>query len=375
MGRRVYFGTDLLCHSLISGMGVYETSGALERLPVGTAEDSALGVPLRNIFSGEFFFVKRLSLRGAMPETHRIRIQNPPDRSLILWPSDMILLAEDSPAQTDFRAANVYDELRLPPPEGSADYGLLFPYRDYPPAEPLDYLLSRVERSGGHGWQNAHVRSIAMHLAETLQGLNQSRYYFFDFTPSRMLVDENEGVFLDYSPLVIPRWELSSGNAALREENLTLRPSMYPLEFAEPALVEGVCRQADERMQNYSLAAFLFWLFFGAYAYDGRLLEHYPDRDAMEHYTKFRQYHKKPVFVFDPDDLSNRLGAADLESDQGAIQLWEAAPQRLKDTFLSVLREDNATRSSPTDRCLKPGQWLQLFASLGWQESFGEPEA
>ena len=155
MGRRVYFDTDLLCHSLISGMGVYETSGAPERLPVGTAEDSALGVPLRNIFSGEFFFVKRLSLRGTMPETHRIRIQNPPDRSLILWPSDMILLAEDSPAQTDFRAANVYDELRLPPPEGSADYGLLFPYRDYPPAEPLDYLLSRVERSGGHGWQNA----------------------------------------------------------------------------------------------------------------------------------------------------------------------------------------------------------------------------
>lgn len=373
MGRKVYYDTDMLCHSLISGRGVYEATGAPERVPVGTTPESASGIPLRNIFSSEYFFIKRLPLRGAMPETIRTRILNPPDCSCILWPSDLIRLKEDSPAQTDIRAANTYDELCPPPPADSAEYGLLFPYRDYPPADPLDYLLSRVERSGGHGWQNAHVRSIAVHLTETLQALNRSRYCYFDLTPSRVLVDENDGVFLDYSPLAIPRWELESANAALREENLTLRPSEYPLEFAEPALVQGVCRQADERMQNYSLAAFLFWLLFGAYAYDGRLMEYYPDRDAMEHYTKFRQYHKKPVFVFDPDDPSNRLGAMDMESDQGAMRLWEAAPEKLKETFLAILREDNAVRSVP-NRCLTPAGWLQLFASLGWQNSYSNSD-
>ena len=264
----------MLCHSLISGRGVYEAAGEPERQPIGAAPNSAFGIPLRNVFSGEYFFIKRITLRGAMPETLRIRILNPPDRSRILWPSDMIRLEEDSPAQTDMRAANVYDELQAAPPAESTDYGLLFPYLDYPPADPLDYVLSRVERSGGHGWQNAHVRSIAMSLAQTMQALNRSRYYYFDLTPGRVLVDGDDGVLFDYSPLAIPVWELGSANAALREENLTLRPSEYPMEFAEPALVQGVQKQADARMQNYSLAAFLFWLLFGAYAYDGRLMEY-----------------------------------------------------------------------------------------------------
>lgn len=365
MGRLSYYDTKMLCHSLIAGSGVYEAAGSAERLPVGVADENARFVPLRNIFSGEYYFVKWLSLHGALTESIRVRILNPPDRKLIVWPSDLIRVDEASPVQTNICAANIYDELSLSPSPEETSFGLLFPYREYPPADPLGAVLEQVELSGSRGWQNPRLRRIAVKLTETILELNRCGYYYFDFTPSRILVDINDGVFLDYSPLAIPRWELELSDAALREENLTMHPSEYPLEFAEPALVQGVCRQADERMQNYSLAAFLFWMLFGSYAYDGRLVEFYPERDAMEHYTKFRQYHKKPVFVFDPDDQSNRLGAMDIESDQGAMHLWAAAPEKLKKMFLSVLREDNATRAS-SSRCLTPESWLRLFSELGW---------
>ena len=84
-------------------------------------------------------------------------------------------------------------------------------------------------------------------------------------------------------------------------------------------------------------------LFFGQYCYDGRLLTGYVDDSIQKHYVKFRDYHKMPVFIFDPQDQQNALGAFDEE--RQVIELWEECPKILQELFIMTLSQSNAERN------------------------------
>lgn len=73
-----------------------------------------------------------------------------------------------------------------------------------------------------------------------------------------------------------------------------------------------------------------------------------------------------PVFIFDPDDHQNALGAFDEE--QQVIDSWNALPEPLSQIFISVLGRENALcqckYENPT-----PSMWLRCFRELGWLET------
>lgn len=145
----------------------------------------------------------------------------------------------------------------------------------------------------------------------------------------------------------------------------------YPVEFAEPAVVQGRQEYFDYRSQNYSMAAMFFYLMFGRHAYDGKLMDGYMDDTEREHYEKFRDYHKMPVFIFDPEDDSNALGT--FADEQAILDLWTEVPEKLKYLFLRALRQENAERTGKDNTPL-PEEWLNCFELLGWcvQEEEGK---
>ena len=76
-----------------------------------------------------------------------------------------------------------------------------------------------------------------------------------------------------------------------------------------------------------------------------------------------------PVFIFDPDDQRNALGAFDEE--QQVIALWNALPNPLPQIFAAVLRRENALRETEQDNPT-PSMWLRWFQELGWLENSEE---
>ena len=134
------------------------------------------------------------------------------------------------------------------------------------------------------------------------------------------------------------------------------------MEFADPSVVCGQAPELSFRSQNFSLCALLFYLLMGRYAYDGSMLVGYPDNDSYNHYVKFRDYHKIPVFIFDPADRSNAIGT--FEEERRTITLWEEAPEELRGWFLHALcRPPSAANPAESPA---PENWLALFRHLGW---------
>ena len=201
---------------------------------------------------------------------------------------------------------------------------------------------------------------MAVEIARALESLNRSGYLYADIHLSRIYFSDVGSVYLDFSNLIFS-FQDSVGRAA--DTVCRVEQGEYPLEFADPALVRGLAPHVDLHSQNYSLCALFFYLFLGRYPYDGRLLTGYVDDTSQQHYVKFRDYHRMPVFIFDPEDTKNSLGA--FWEEQQVIELWEELPGKLQEMFIRTLRQENAERTGPVNNPT-PSTWLRCFRELGW---------
>lgn len=344
---------DLL-FSCIFGGGVYERMPTRVQDPMGgERQTSAL---LRNIITGEEFFMKRLRGGPEIRARYERLVLHPADRAHILWPSDMVAVTAEEPC-----ALYVSSEYAPTPHKPQGDYALLFPYGGYPPLRNGFQRLSSIQK---RTWENPEIRKIALHILEALESINRCGYVYADIHLSRFFFREDEknekdeNVCLNFTELLYP----------FGEKNCAVSPELYPVEFAEPAIIRGLQPQVDFHSQNYSVSALLFYLFFGRYAYDGRLLDGYPDDSAQAHYIKFRDYHKLPVFIFDPDDRRNALGAF-VEEEQ-VVALWQACPEIVREFFLAALRQGSAERTVPTEPPT-PHMWRTCLREAGWENNGG----
>ena len=92
-------------------------------------------------------------------------------------------------------------------------------------------------------------------------------------------------------------------------------------------------------------------------------MDGYRDQTEEEHIRKFKDYHRLPVFIFDPEDLSNRLG--DFTHEQQIVGLWEACPIEIRRLFTQTLCQANAERLKTGDNP-QPGVWIDCFRQLNW---------
>ena len=356
MSAKKYRTQNDLYYSTVYGRGIYEWTGQLVQDPLGGDRGEGRVSPLlTNINTGEQFFLKRMSERGR--SQYRRRILTPPRVERILWPSDMVHLDEEQRHACSLFVAQEYAPTPIPESERDESDALLFPYGGYPMMVDGQRKLAQIETPN---WKSPAVRDMAVEIARALEGVNRSGYFYSDIHLSRMYFTEQNEVFLDFSNLIYS-FRDSVGSAAA--DICRAESGSYPIEFADPAVVQGLIPCVDLHSQNYSLCALFFYLFLGRYAYDGRLMTGYLDENVQQHYVKFRDYHKMPVFIFDPEDTTNSLGA--FWEEQQVIALWEELPAPLRELFVRTLRQKNVKRLKPVNNPT-PSTWLRYFEELGW---------
>lgn len=356
---KYYEDADIL-YSAVYGRSFYQWTGRMVQDPLGGDDGNGSMSPLmENIETKEIFFMKRLNETDEMLQKYIKKIKNPPDRKDILWPCDLVKMEEKDQVECDLAVDQVYSYSH----ERTGIYEnlvVLFPYGGYPVCEDGSRYLSHI---GTMNWKNPKIQKMAVQIARRIQNVNRYGYVYLDFHLSRMFFDEKGEMYLNFSNLIFFDSRIGSvENAGAFDPG----SCTYPVEFAEPAIVQGRQEFFDYRSQNYSIAAIFFYLMFGRYAYDGKLMDGYMDDTEREHYEKFRDYHKMPVFIFDPADDSNALGT--FADEQHILDLWEEAPEAVKELFLKALRQENAERTGKDDTPT-PEEWLDCFERLGWCET------
>lgn len=360
--RRYYTQNDIYCSEVYGG-GIYEWNGQLVQDPLGGDNgEGCLSPLLTNIVTDETFFMKRLDCSEQMHSCYIAHILTPPCSSHILWPSDMVSLEEEQQNDCSLFVAQEYTPTPTPGEQRPGSSALLFPYGGYPK---MVNGVRKLAQFDALNWKSEQVRHMAVEIARALESVNRSGYFYSDIHLSRLYFTDSGTVYLDFSNLIFSFRDSVGENAG---EICRVEPAAYPIEFAEPAVVRGLTPHIDFHSQNYSLCALFFYLFLGQYAYDGRLLTGYADDTIQTHYVKFRDYHKMPVFIFDPDNTQNSLGA--FFEEQQVISLWEELPHSLKELFIQTLQQENAERIRPVNNPT-PSTWLKCFRELGWCEGNG----
>lgn len=339
--------SDNLFFSEIFGGGIYQWNSQFVCSPLDRRgeENSPL---LIHAVTGEQYYTKWVDTSEGMRSYYQKLILSPPQCSNILWPSDMISVPEARAGLFGLPVAQNYFEVKPVKRPGETAV-LLFSYTGGLNAVGA---AERLDRTSPHGWRDPVLQKIAGHTVEIFHWLNRAGYAYQDFHLSRFFFGNDGRVILDFTNLIFPLKKGSRGPS----DRMRISSGKFPLEFAEPAFVYGRKKRLDIRSQNYSLCALLFFLFLGRYAYDGRLMDENPDKTV-------REDRKMPAFIFDPEDLSNRVG--EFEEEQLVIERWGGLPEVLKEAFLMTLRQ-NGEKDSPCVCYPTPATWLWLLEQLGW---------
>lgn len=354
MRTNKYYIQNELYYSVVYGRGIYEWNGQMVQNPLSSGQGEEDASPLlTNIMTKETFFLKRFTVSD--PAHYRRQILAPPGSEHILWPRDMVRLEKEQRATCTLFVDKEYTAMPRTAAERGDQDALLFACDGYPQ---MVNGLRKLSHINAPSWKVQEVREMAVELVRALDSVNRGGYYYTDIHLSRMYFADSGQAYLDFSNLIFSFLEFAE-----TVENCRVKAGQYPIEFAEPALVREITPYADIHSQNYSLCALLFYLFIGRYPYDGRLLTGSADETLQQHYIKFRDYHKMPIFVFDPETDENSLGA--FWEEQQVIELWKELPDNLRWMFTQTLQQENAERkkqvSNPT-----PGMWLSRFQELGW---------
>lgn len=123
--------------------------------------------------------------------------------------------------------------------------------------------------------------------------------------------------------------------------------------FMAPEIVVGKAKPS-RNTDLYSLSVLLFYMFFMNHPLEGRLEAniHCMDVSAMN-----KLYGTNPVFIYDPDDKSNRpvKGYQD-----NAIIYWDLYPKVLKDLFVQAF---TIGLTKPARRVTE-NKWLDTFSNM-----------
>lgn len=349
---------DYVYASIIFGRGLYRFNDEYIADPIVCKDDNTMDCPIfQNILTGEKFFLRCLSCSAENVAYIAKCILDAPNSSRILWPKDMVTITSDLAAKCTHTIPQGHSTAFCSKDEKTA--ALLFPFSRHPRRVSLSQKLAQIKN---HSWRNPSVIVLAASILRAFEYLNRGGYIYCDIHPSRFFFESDGIMFFDYSNLICSTMDaevISLGDKPAY--NVTFGD--YPIEYAEPALVCGVINGVDFQYQNYSLASLLFYILFNRHPYDGRLFDEYLDDTLQHRYEKAMAFHKAPVFIFDPMNSSNALGA--FEEELMFVELWEDCPSIIKDMFVGVLSQDNAMRRVISDNPT-PSQWLQAFKAAKW---------
>lgn len=192
-------------------------------------------------------------------------------------------------------------------------------------AEPSFYALCRAAFNLTNGYQKLH--SMGYSYRDISFG-----NLFFDPSNGDVLICDNDNV---------------SANG-LDNSSIYGTP-----RFMAPEIVMGKAKPS-RNTDLYSLAVLLFYMFMMGHPLEGKLEA---DIKCMDIHAMNKLYGSHPVFVFDPNDNTNRpvRGYQD-----NVLIYWDLYPQTLRDLFMESF---TVGLSSPNKRVTEK-KWLETFANL-----------
>lgn len=192
-------------------------------------------------------------------------------------------------------------------------------------AEPSFYALCRAAYNLTSGYQKLHT------MGYSYRDISFGNL-FFDPDNGNVLICDNDNV------------------AANGLDN----SSVYGTpRFMAPEIVVGKAKPS-RNTDLYSLAVLLFYMFMMGHPLEGRLEA---DIKCMDIHAMNRLYGTNPVFVFDPNNKTNRpvKGYQD-----NVLIYWVLYPQALRDLFTQSFTEG---LTAPNKRVTEK-KWMETFANL-----------
>lgn len=192
-------------------------------------------------------------------------------------------------------------------------------------AEPSFYALCRVAFQLTKGYQKLHA------MGYSYRDISFGNV-FFDPDTGDVLICDNDNVSVNGS-------EDSSVYGTPR--------------FMAPEIVIGKAKPS-RNTDLYSLAVLLFYMFMLNHPLEGKLEA---DIKCMDVYAMNKLYGTNPVFIFDPDNKTNRpvRGYQD-----NALIYWDLYPENLKQLFVQAF---TVGLGSPNRRVTE-NKWLETLANL-----------
>ena len=192
-------------------------------------------------------------------------------------------------------------------------------------AEPSFYALCRAAFQLTKGYQKLHA------MGYSYRDISFGNV-FFDPDTGDVLICDNDNVSVNGS-------EISSVYGTPR--------------FMAPEIVVGKAKPS-RNTDLFSLAVLLFYMFMLNHPLEGKLEA---DIKCMDVYAMNKLYGTNPIFIFDPNDKSNRpvRGYQD-----NALIYWDLYPETLKALFIQAF---TVGLQSPNRRVTE-NKWLEVLANL-----------
>lgn len=233
-----------------------------------------------------------------------------PDKSF-LWPMEMVI-----PAQSE-----LFGYIMPLRPKNYKSIVDLMKNR----VNPSFYVLCRTAFNLTKGYQKLHG------MGAKYQDISFGNL-FFDPDNGDVLICDNDNVSFDNSK---PGGVLGTPG------------------FMAPEIVRGEKRPSRET-DRYSLAVLLFYLFMVSHPLEGKLEANIK---CMDMAARIKLYGTDPVFIFDPDNKTNRpvKGIHD-----NANIYWPLYPEKLRQMFVKSF---TVGLSQPNKRITEP-EWMSVFANM-----------
>ena len=214
-------------------------------------------------------------------------------------------------------------------------FGYIMPLRPKNYKSIVDLMKGRVNPSF------SALCKAAYNLTNGYQKLHSMGYSYRDISFGNMFFDPDTGdVLICDNDNVSPNGKDDS--------------SVYGTpRFMAPEIVVGKAKPS-RNTDLYSLAILLFYMFMVGHPLEGKLEA---DIKCMDIHAMNKLYGSNPVFVYDPNDKSNRpvKGYQD-----NVILYWDIFPQNIKDLFTKSFTDGI---KFPNKRITEK-QWLDAFANL-----------
>lgn len=228
-----------------------------------------------------------------------------------LWPEDMILV------------------------DGGERFGYIMPLRPKQYSNPVALMKNRINPSF------YTLCKVAYNATLAYQKLHKGGYCYSDISFGNLFFDPKTGDVL------------ICDNDNVSVNGLDASQVLGTPRFMAPEIVLGQAKPS-RNTDLYSLAVLLFYLFMVNHPLEGALEANIK---CMDIHAMTLIYGKKPVFIFDPIDKSNRpvKGYQD-----NALIYWDIIPQNLKDLFM----ESFTTGLKDPRKRITENTWLDTFANL-----------